>query len=81
MSNKPSAALTGETAASEEAPAQVEALKPSVLGTKNYWDEAYKDELSNFKDHGIVGDVWFGEDIMYKVLHYLCDSHRVTEDS
>ncbi|CAL8126318.1 unnamed protein product [Orchesella dallaii] len=77
--------MSGNSKASKSegsgAAAGIEDLKPSELGTKNYWDESYKDELKNFKDHGIVGDVWFGEDIMYKVVSYLLDCHLVCEES
>jgi hypothetical protein len=32
------------------------------------WDKTYKEELENFNRHGIVGDVWFGDDIMMKIV-------------
>jgi hypothetical protein len=35
------------------------------------WDKAYEDELGNFTSHGVVGDVWFGEDIMYKIVRWV----------
>lgn len=30
----------------------------SLLGLQSYWDAAYADELSNFREHGHVGEVW-----------------------
>jgi len=47
----------------------------SVLGTKEYWDNAYKKELENFADHGDEGEVWFGEDAMDRVFRWL-DRHQ-----
>ena len=32
------------------------------------WDTAYKLELDNYKDHGDVGEVWFGEDSALRVI-------------
>lgn len=50
----------------------IEYLKNITLNTFFFliisWDDSYKNELLNFKDQGIIGDVWFGEDIMYKVV-------------
>jgi len=43
----------------------------SILGTKEYWDNAYKKEIENFNDHGDEGEVWFGEDAMDRVLRWL----------
>uniref|UniRef100_A0A7N0TTM9 Protein-lysine N-methyltransferase n=1 Tax=Kalanchoe fedtschenkoi TaxID=63787 RepID=A0A7N0TTM9_KALFE len=36
----------------------------SVLGLQSYWDATYADELANFGEHGHVGEVWFGVDVM-----------------
>ncbi|CAN1351533.1 EEF1A lysine methyltransferase 2 [Linum perenne] len=36
----------------------------SMLGLQSYWDSAYADELSNFREHGHAGEVWFGGDVM-----------------
>lgn len=48
-----------------------EVLPPSKLGTKNYWESAYDQDLNNFTDHGDIGDVWFGEGIMRKMVNWL----------
>eukprot|EP00095_Tigriopus_kingsejongensis_P010569 maker-scaffold1137_size60140-snap-gene-0.15 protein:Tk10569 transcript:maker-scaffold1137_size60140-snap-gene-0.15-mRNA-1 annotation:"methyltransferase like 10 isoform x2" len=49
-------------------------LPPSNLGTKAHWDCSYAQELHNFDDHGDEGEVWFGEDSLYRVLRWL-DRH------
>ncbi|KAI9085599.1 hypothetical protein K1719_032442 [Acacia pycnantha] len=40
----------------------------SMLGFQSYWDSAYADELANFREHGHAGEVWFGADVMEKVV-------------
>ncbi|XP_045925942.1 EEF1A lysine methyltransferase 2 [Micropterus dolomieu] len=46
-------------------------FKPSKLGTKAYWEDAYKKELETFKDIGDVGEIWFGEESMSRVLRWM----------
>ncbi|KAJ8766562.1 hypothetical protein K2173_023809 [Erythroxylum novogranatense] len=36
----------------------------SMLGMQSYWNATYADELSNFREHGHSGEVWFGADVM-----------------
>ncbi|XP_053292127.1 EEF1A lysine methyltransferase 2 [Pleuronectes platessa] len=44
---------------------------PSKLGTKEHWDDAYEKELETFKDIGDIGDIWFGEESMSRVLRWM----------
>ncbi|XP_072546316.1 EEF1A lysine methyltransferase 2 [Salminus brasiliensis] len=44
---------------------------PSKLGTKEYWDNTYKRDLQTYKDIGDVGEIWFGEGSMYRVLKWM----------
>ena len=49
-----------------------ELLNDSELGTQEYWEKVYKEEVKNLKEIGDEGEVWFGEDAMYrKVMHFL----------
>ncbi|XP_042192688.1 EEF1A lysine methyltransferase 2 isoform X1 [Callorhinchus milii] len=48
-----------------------DALRPSELGTKAYWDSAYERELQTFHDLGDVGEIWFGEGSMDRVITWL----------
>lgn len=32
------------------------------------WENAYSLELENFKDHGDIGEIWFGKDSSKKVV-------------
>lgn len=48
-----------------------EELDSCELGTQDYWNKRYKKEVQNFKDYGDVGDVWFGEDIVDRITHWL----------
>lgn len=52
-------------------------LPTSELGTKEYWDSSYQLELDNFKDHGDVGEVWFGEDSATRVARYLSTKSNI----
>ncbi|XP_061338343.1 uncharacterized protein LOC133285172 [Gastrolobium bilobum] len=42
----------------------------SMLGFQSYWDTAYADELTNFREHGHAGEVWFGVDVMEVVASW-----------
>ena len=48
-----------------------ELLNDSELGTKGYWENIYKLEVKNLKEMGDEGEVWFGEDAMYRMIKYL----------
>ncbi|KAL7141645.1 hypothetical protein ABFS83_08G067700 [Erythranthe nasuta] len=42
----------------------------SMLGFQSYWDAAYADELTNFREHGHAGEVWFGSNVMENVASW-----------
>ncbi|MED6181681.1 hypothetical protein PIB30_021610 [Stylosanthes scabra] len=42
----------------------------SMLGFQSYWDAAYAGELTNFREHGHAGEVWFGADVMEVVASW-----------
>ncbi|KAE9595184.1 putative protein-lysine N-methyltransferase Efm4 [Lupinus albus] len=42
----------------------------SMLGFQSYWDSAYTGELTNFREHGHTGEVWFGVDVMEVVASW-----------
>ncbi|KAG7279901.1 hypothetical protein CRUP_021534 [Coryphaenoides rupestris] len=44
---------------------------PSKLGTKLYWDKEYQTELEIFRDIGDVGEIWFGEQSMVRVIRWM----------
>ena len=48
-----------------------ELLNDSELGTKDYCENIYKLEVKNLKEMGDEGEVWFGEDAMYRMIKYL----------
>ncbi|KMQ91432.1 methyltransferase-like protein 10-like protein [Lasius niger] len=45
-----------------------EELASSNLGTLEFWENAYAQELDNFRDHGDVGEIWFGTANSRKVV-------------
>ncbi|KAM3606326.1 uncharacterized protein V6R79_014379 [Siganus canaliculatus] len=52
----------------------------SKLGTKEYWEDAYQKELETFKDIGDVGEIWFGEESMSRVLRWM-DKAKIPDDA
>ncbi|KAM6915980.1 EEF1A lysine methyltransferase 2 [Xenentodon cancila] len=55
-------------------------FETSKLGTKAYWEEAYQKELETFKDIGDVGEIWFGEESMSRVLRWM-DKAKIPENA
>ncbi|CAH1266301.1 METTL10 [Branchiostoma lanceolatum] len=53
---------------------------PSELGTKEYWDAVYEQEKTNFKDNGDVGEIWFGEDCMERIVKWFREGSLVQKD-
>ncbi|KAL5503949.1 EFM4_2 [Sanghuangporus vaninii] len=47
-----------------------EDLQPSKLGTKEYWDTIYEQEITNFEDFGDEGEVWFGQESVDKMVSW-----------
>ncbi|KAF9426287.1 hypothetical protein BGZ94_006731 [Podila epigama] len=44
---------------------------PSELGTKGYWDKIYNRDNVNYKDHGDIGEIWFGEASAVKMVDWV----------
>ncbi|KAK0080576.1 hypothetical protein PV325_013736 [Microctonus aethiopoides] len=57
-----------------------EELNPSELGTLDYWEKVYADEINNFEDHGDIGEVWFGKNNAQKVVKYICENLNLEKD-
>ncbi|XP_061600608.1 EEF1A lysine methyltransferase 2 [Cololabis saira] len=55
-------------------------FETSKLGTKEYWEEAYQKELETFKDIGDIGEIWFGEESMSRVLRWM-DKAKIAENA
>ncbi|KAF9073464.1 S-adenosyl-L-methionine-dependent methyltransferase [Rhodocollybia butyracea] len=45
-------------------------FEASRLGTKEHWDSVYSRELTSFKEIGDEGEVWFGEESVYKMVQW-----------
>eukprot|EP00770_Monocercomonoides_exilis_P014882 MONOS_14828.1-p1 / transcript=MONOS_14828.1 / gene=MONOS_14828 / organism=Monocercomonoides_exilis_PA203 / gene_product=Methyltransferase-like protein 10 / transcript_product=Methyltransferase-like protein 10 / location=Mono_scaffold01082:371-1384(-) / protein_length=232 / sequence_SO=supercontig / SO=protein_coding / is_pseudo=false len=45
----------------------------SNLGKIEHWNEIYEQEIINYKDHGDVGEIWFGEDTQWKIIQFIED--------
>uniref|UniRef100_UPI003AB0A347 EEF1A lysine methyltransferase 2 isoform X1 n=1 Tax=Centroberyx gerrardi TaxID=166262 RepID=UPI003AB0A347 len=70
----------GNTSEPEEDRGSEDDFRPSELGTKEYWDDAYQRELETFKDIGDVGEIWFGEESMDRVLRWM-DKAKIPENA
>ncbi|XP_006031667.3 EEF1A lysine methyltransferase 2 isoform X1 [Alligator sinensis] len=47
------------------------AFGPSVLGTKEHWDAAYERELQHFQENRDIGEIWFGEESMVRLIRWM----------
>lgn len=59
----------------------MEELHESELGSQSYWDNRYKEEIANFKDHGDPGEIWFGEDTVARLIKWIQKSKNISKDS
>ncbi|GMH38423.1 hypothetical protein BSKO_06307 [Bryopsis sp. KO-2023] len=51
-------------------------MEGSRLGSKDYWEEAYCEEIKNLDDFGDEGEVWFGEDVLETMVEFTEDAVR-----
>ncbi|CAH0547012.1 unnamed protein product [Brassicogethes aeneus] len=49
---------------------EMEELGECELGTHKYWEIRYNNELKEFKNNGDPGEIWFGEDIVDRILRW-----------
>ena len=59
----------------ENEPNRTDVLKPnyeSKLGTLEHWNNAYKQEIEQFKNNdNELGDIWFGKTLQKKLVNYI----------
>ncbi|KAM9848019.1 EEF1A lysine methyltransferase 2 [Aulostomus maculatus] len=55
-------------------------FEPSKLGTRDYWEDAYQKELEAFQDIGDIGEIWYGEESMNRVLRWM-DKAKISENA
>ena len=59
----------------ENEPNRTDVLKPnyeSKLGTLEHWNDAYKQEIEQFKNNdNELGDIWFGKELQKKLVNYI----------
>ncbi|KZC04999.1 Methyltransferase-like protein 10 [Dufourea novaeangliae] len=59
----------------------IDELGPSELGTLDYWEKVYTDELDNFKDHGDVGEIWFGRNSLQKIIRWITTKLKLDKEN
>lgn len=57
-----------------------EELGGCELGTKEFWENSYSNEINNYKSHGDVGEVWFDEDSQFRVITWMI-KHEIKSES
>ncbi|CAL1673997.1 unnamed protein product [Lasius platythorax] len=58
-----------------------EELASSNLGTLEFWENAYAQELDNFRDHGDAGEIWFGTANSRKVVRWITTKLDLNRES
>lgn len=59
----------------------MEELDASELGTQDYWKNCYKSEIKNFHSRGDPGEIWFGEDIVDRLIRWMNKSEHIKKDA
>ncbi|KAG0163640.1 Methyltransferase-like protein 10 [Apophysomyces sp. BC1015] len=49
-------------------------FEASKLGTQSYWDSVYDRENDNFKEIGDIGEIWFGEDSVERMVEWVAEN-------
>ncbi|KAI7904353.1 S-adenosyl-L-methionine-dependent methyltransferase [Cokeromyces recurvatus] len=52
---------------------QVQDFEASKLGTKSYWDTVYDRENKNFQEIGDIGEIWFGEESVERMVEWVTE--------
>ncbi|CAO3671905.1 unnamed protein product [Rhizopus stolonifer] len=53
---------------------EIQDFEASKLGTKTYWDTVYDRENENFKEIGDIGEVWFGEESVERMVEWVTEN-------
>ncbi|XP_053201801.1 EEF1A lysine methyltransferase 2-like [Panonychus citri] len=46
-------------------------INSSILGTKEYWENLYQQEINNYLDHSDPGEIWFGKGLTMKMVKWI----------
>lgn len=49
------------------------------LGTKEFWESSYSNEINNYKSHGDIGEIWFDEDSQFRVITWMIKNEIKSE--
>ncbi|EIE80260.1 hypothetical protein G6F46_008404 [Rhizopus delemar] len=60
---------------------EVQDFEASKLGTKSYWDTVYDRENENFQEIGDIGEVWFGEESVERMVEWITENVTDLESS
>uniref|UniRef100_A0A286Y0J2 EEF1A lysine methyltransferase 2 n=1 Tax=Cavia porcellus TaxID=10141 RepID=A0A286Y0J2_CAVPO len=67
-------------ARSREDSLEEDSFVPSALGTREHWNAVYERELQTFQEYGDVGEIWFGEESMTRLIRWM-EKHKIPLDA
>lgn len=45
--------------------------RSSELGTREYWESCYRQEINNYNDYQDIGEIWFGSSLVAKIVGWI----------
>lgn len=58
-----------------------EEFEESVLGTVEHWEKCYEDEIKQFNRYGHPGEIWFGHDIVKRLIKWMKSSELIKKEA
>lgn len=49
-------------------------INSSQLGTQQYWESCYRQEIANYNHYQDIGEIWFGSNLMRKIVAWIKDN-------
>ncbi|KAK6639170.1 hypothetical protein RUM43_007440 [Polyplax serrata] len=55
-------------------------LNSSILGSYEFWNNLYNDEIENFQNHGDVGEIWFGKETVKRIVKWISENPLIKKN-